>query len=306
MSSFLLCLGHNRLTGVSTFKYTLALALRAHGHEVAVLIRRDETPYQVLREQLAAARLLLAPPYAIQRFTHVVCSDVLTLRDLARHPGKKWFVAHGLGEPLLEPSAEDAARLDHLFCVSRFMHRHYAARFPQLATSFLPNVIDTARFAEAPINRAPRMVLVNDRRSANTYFDHLLALGKKRGVMFIPISELNYGYSVWEMENLLPKFDLVLAYGRSAYEAMSCGRNVVIFGQHGGDGFVTPEDFAPMFDRNCSGWGTRKLALTDPQVWDRLDEELARFSPEAGHANRALAIEHLDVERHLDELLRYA
>jgi len=32
----------------------------------------------------------------------------------------------------------------------------------------------------------------------------------------------------------------------------------------------------------------------------------ARFSPEAGHVTRALAIEHLDVERHLDELLRYA
>lgn len=304
MSSFLLWLGHNRLTGISTFNVTLAEQLRLRGHQVAIAILRKETPYPLLQRKLSEAKLLAtSDPRTNSSHTHRVYSDVLTLREDASFAGKRLFVAHGLGEELLEPTAEDVAGIEHLFCVSPFMHRHYQAKFPQLSSSFLPNLIDTRRFAFSPSRAAPRMVLVNDRRTSNAYLDRLLALSKKLRLLFVPVSELNFGYSVWEMEKVLPKFDVVLAYGRSAYEAMSCGRNVIVFGQNGGDGAVTPESFSAMFDRNCSGWATRKLAMNDPDVWERLAEEIARFDPNAGAANRQLAVESVDAGRYIDGFL---
>jgi hypothetical protein len=305
VQSFLFCLSHNRLTGVSTYSHTLASALKRRGHRVAIAIARAETRDPLLHERLRSEGLLLRDARAAAEYSHVVCSDRLTL-DVSRSlPAKKLFVAHGLGEPLLEVTAEVAPSIHHLFCVSPFMQQHYSERLPQLRNSFLPNVIDTRRFAFVPSHRTLRSVLVSDRRTAEAYFAPLVKLGKKHRLVVVRVSELNLGNAIWEMEKVLGEFDLVLAYGRSAYEAMSCGRNVVVFGQRGGDGFVTRSTFAPMFQRNCSGWGTRKLEMSQPDVWEQLEAEILRFDPDAGIANRRLVEEHLDVEHHVDELLRY-
>lgn len=185
------------------------------------------------------------------------------------------------------------------------MLQHYEGLLPGLSKSFFPNVIDTSRFRYADTNKTLSTVLVNDRRTFESYFDELLKISKRERILFMPVSELNFGYSIWDLERTLPRFDLVLAYGRSAYETMSCGRNVVVFGKNGGDGFVTPADFEPMFERNCSGWGTQKLKLSAPDVWERLGDELKRFSPEAGRLNRRLAVERLEVERHIDSFLAH-
>lgn len=56
-----------------------------------------------------------------------------------------------------------------------------------------------------------------------------------------------------DVENMINSADLVISLGRGCYEAMACGRNIIIFDYRGGDGFVTPETF-PIFRRkNCSG-----------------------------------------------------
>lgn len=306
MRSFLFLLSHNRLTGVATFVFTVASQLKRLGHRVGVRIWRRETPYPIAQAKFAAAGLLVSDDPGPGDFENVVCSDLLSLRAYAHLEGKTLFVAHGLGEAALElREPEDVARVDHVFCVSRFMTEHYRRRLPQTSVSFFPNVIDTARFRYADSRRQLTNVLINDRRTSEAYYEHLLAISRRERVLFIPISSLNAGNSIWEMEKILPGFDLVLGYGRSAYEAMSCGRNVIVFGVNGGDGFVTPAEFGPMFERNCSGWGTRKLERGAADLWERFSAELRRFDPEAGKANRRLAVEQLDVERHLDSFLAH-
>jgi hypothetical protein len=306
MRSFLFCLSHNRMTGVATFVFTVAQHLKRLGHDVAITLRRKETAYPLLQKQLAAHKLLLTDDRRLGEFSHVVFSDLLSLRELGHLPAQRLFVAHGLGEPLLELKEEhDVQRVDHLFCVSRFMLQHYSRTLPALSKSFFPNVIDTTRFQYADTNKTLKTVLVNDRRTSDAYFDELLTISRRERILFMPVSQLNFGYSIWDMEKRLPRFDLVLAYGRSAYEAMSCARNVIVFGQNGGDGFITPADFGPMFERNCSGWGTQKLKRSAPEVWEQLAAELKRFHPEAGRANRRLAVEHLEVERHIETFLQH-
>lgn len=47
--------------------------------------------------------------------------------------------------------------------------------------------------------------------------------------------------------------DLVIGLGRTALEAMSCNKNVIVFDYNGADGFVTHETILEFRKNNCSG-----------------------------------------------------
>ncbi len=299
----LLGLGHNRLTGVSTFALTLATELAARGHAVTVAIAQRQTQLPLLERAVGAvARLSLGPARPEGEFTHALLSDRVAFRHYGLAAPRRYFFAHGLGEPELEVHPDDVSQLSHLFCMSPFMLRHYQAKYPGLSSSFVPNFIDTERFAFAPSRPRAQNVLLNDRRSAQEYLGPVTEVAKALGLSAVPVAALNFGYPVTSPEKLLPQFDLVLAYGRSLYEAMSCGRNVVVFGKSGGDGFVTPDNFDTFFDRNCSGWATRALNFADPEVWRRLGDELRRHDPTLGRALRELVVDRCDVKRQFNRV----
>lgn len=77
-----------------------------------------------------------------------------------------------------------------------------------------------------------------------------------------------------EVERWLNWADLVVGLGRSVYEAMSCGRNVVVYDYQGGDGFVTPESILEFRKRNCSG-RTNHIKYTA----DEFHDELEKYDP---------------------------
>lgn len=72
----------------------------------------------------------------------------------------------------------------------------------------------------------------------------------------------NFTMTPWEDMNWA---QLVITLGRGVYEAMACGRNVVIYDYRGGDGFVTPENIFKYREKNCSG-RTNKSILSGPQL----------------------------------------
>ena len=59
--------------------------------------------------------------------------------------------------------------------------------------------------------------------------------------------------------------DLVISSGRGCYEALSCGKNVMIVNQFGCDGMVTEDNILELRKNNCSGrrynfsWNTRDI-----------------------------------------------
>ena len=71
--------------------------------------------------------------------------------------------------------------------------------------------------------------------------------------------------------------DLVVGLGRSAYEAMSCGRNVIIFDYMGADGLVTPENIYDYRRSNCSGRTNRRMYTPD-----EFKTELAKYDQNLG------------------------
>lgn len=70
--------------------------------------------------------------------------------------------------------------------------------------------------------------------------------------------------------------DLVIGLGRTAYEAMACNKNVIVFDYNGADGFVTPESMIEFRKNNCSGrrYGIKLNANDLQQLFKKYDHKL--------------------------------
>ena len=92
--------------------------------------------------------------------------------------------------------------------------------------------------------------------------------------------------------------DIVVAQGRSAIEAMACGRAVWVFGPSGGDGWITEVSYPQI---EADGFRGRATAtLSEAGAFGRA---LAEYRPRMGEANRDLAVLHHSPYDHAVEIL---
>lgn len=304
---FLVVFSHNRLTGITTFCFTVARWLATHGYEVRAHIVFRESTMDLVESKVAASfSTSFGTQLPTERFDAALVSDAKSLAACAPWPCPVFAFAHGLGPLAHEYTAADATRITRLFATSPFMQRTYAARLPTTTVTFFPNVIDTVRFAPSGEMRTPpRFALLNDRRRAPEYMQRVAPVFERFGLTLVPVAELEFGLPIWAMEDVYPRFDLVVGCGRSAYEAMSCGRPVLVLGVNGGDGLLTRATFDAAFDRNCSGFGIRALRWDDPSLEAALETELAK-PRDSSEANRALALEHVSADKVMPRLVEAA
>jgi hypothetical protein len=81
----------------------------------------------------------------------------------------------------------------------------------------------------------------------------------------------------------IARADLVITLGRGAIEAMAMGRNVVVLGSRGGDGFVDERSFFEFRQRNFSG-RTARISFSP----SALAKEMLRYDPELSQPLRNL------------------
>jgi glycosyltransferase involved in cell wall biosynthesis len=125
---------------------------------------------------------------------------------------------------------------------------------------------------------------------------------KKIGVGFKKLDKLVD--NKWDIENDINDADLVVGIGRSLYDGMACGRAVISYDKrsyrdkgHEGDGYLTKDNIHKSMYRNCTGTS----AFTEEQFI----AELRKYNPDDGHDMRAIALEALNVEKTVQEYLRY-
>lgn len=91
--------------------------------------------------------------------------------------------------------------------------------------------------------------------------------------------------------------DLVIGRGLAVLEAMAAGLPAYVYGDEGGDGWVTPERYELLEADGFSG-----RAEPGATTFDRLCADLEAYDPAMGPANRELAVAH-DARRHAEELV---
>ncbi|MBQ5872426.1 MAG: glycosyltransferase, partial [Bacteroidaceae bacterium] len=103
---------------------------------------------------------------------------------------------------------------------------------------------------------------------------------------------------MWSIEDLINQSDLVVGLGRSAYDAMACGRCVLVYdyrdymGEFLGDGILMPESINKSMQCNCSGRSGRyKYDVQD------FIKEMQKYTPELAAWSREFALENLNIEK---------
>ncbi len=161
------------------------------------------------------------------------------------------------------------------------------------------NWVDLDRFHTVrTLPDKPRRAMVFTRMLGGGFFlDQIRLAFERRGIVLDEAPFLEQGM-VRRPESLLPDYDIVLAAGRSALEAVACGCATMLVNQRSCLGFVAPENLQEYRAQNM-------CAMRDsPELTAELvEKQLAAYDPASAAATTALLRDTGRMEKAVDELL---
>jgi len=270
--------------GTETYILTVARELERLGHEVAIYTPNPGPIAEVAREQ---GLRVVGRTELPDDCDAIFANDAATCYELTQlvQCRARVFVAHSIDHalqyvPQLPQACDSAVVMNDR--VGRWMRAQ--ARHPPIERLRQP--IELGRFLDlgAPRPRARRVLV------STNYLDGPRARLIERACSACGL-ELDWigmkSRSTSTPERALADADIVIGLGRTALEAMAAGRAVYVYGQLGGDGWVTPASYPRMEADGFAG-------MTSGRALDAeaLAAELGECSPDMGEANRDLACAH--------------
>ena len=173
--------------------------------------------------------------------------------------------------------------------------------------------IDIDRFSYSPSSKQIKKILIVDSRNAYKYLYNFLEIGAKieAYISYLGRGPLGLSNVKFDLENAIKEADLIVGYGRCIYEAMSCGKNVFIYGVNGGDGYLdlskdSKLNYKKYLENNMSGWTNHKFNQIEEEMLDIKSavEELKIYSPLNGKINRKMIIKYNNSKQICPTLLK--
>ena len=282
--------------GTESYAFTVARELQRLGHEpifsagelgpmaehiersgIPVAHRETELPpaCDVVLANDAIACATLAGRYPGARMVHVAHSDL--------HDHQLPLLAAGLVDAVVVMSDRVAERIGALALDAPIVR--------------LRQPIDTERFAlGGPIAERPRRALILSNYLGDRRRRVLEEAWGAAGVELVQVG--TPAQPLFEVAPAIRDADIVVGKARATLEAMSCGRAAYVFDTFGGDGWVTPDNYAALEADNFAGHATPL-----PRTPEDLLSDLAGYSPDMGWINRELAVTHHGARRHAIELV---
>ena len=249
---------------------TVSEHLERLGHEVHVFAAEEAAPLEELRVVTAGRGLPLAPDVAFTQDAYAA----LLLADLYPLTPQLFALHDDVPPPQLAGIVARVAVFDE-----RAAGRARAAALTQELVR-LRRPVDLRRVAErAALPERPRRA----RLAAQGLSDY------RRGLVQRACADAGI-----ELEG---EPDLVIGRGVAVLEAMAAGLAAYVYGDEGGDGWVTPDRYELLEADGFSG-------RADPgaTTYERLRADLDAYDPTMGPANRELAAAH-DARGHAEELV---
>ncbi len=257
---------------------TVCEHLERLGHEATVFAEDvEERPAgSEVRIVTAERGLPLAPDviYAQDAYAALLLSELYPLTPQV-------FALHGDRDELWLPPQLAGVTARVVAFDDRALDRARAASLPQeLVRLSLP--VDTDRFSpRGPLGDRPQRALL----ALEGLSDY------RRGVAQRACADA--GVEVVEQGHA----DLSVGRGRKTLEAMASGMAAYVYGDDGGDGWVTPERYELLEADGFSG--RAEATATD---FERLRRDLDEYDPTMGPANRELSLAH-SARSHAQELV---
>lgn len=282
-----------QLGGSEVWTATIAKALRELGHDVTVASRDENT----LLPDFPKMRLERPQGYFdLGLFNHV---SMLNHDELRSRCGLVVQTCHGVvpGEEKPHPKA------DVHVAVSEEVLEAIAGKPGVEETYLIRNPINTSVFRpETSLNSKPKKILYMSNNGDSYSAEPFETAAKMAGAQLIKLGRA-YGRNS-HPQTIMNQVDLVISLGRGAYEAMACGRPVVVADKIYSDGYVYPGYLVAWRKCNLSGRFNKYRAYAE---W--LAAEIAWYNPAHGPVLRDMIIQdhdHLKIaERYLSILEPY-
>jgi glycosyltransferase involved in cell wall biosynthesis len=264
--------------GSETFTYTLIEELIRLGIEVEYFTFHKGFVSDKIETQLKVK-------FKSHSSYDLVLANHNTTVDFLHRNGFTIQTCHGIFPKLEQPSN----KADAYVAISQEVQNHLAEK--DIPSILIHNSINVERFyPEKKINKKLERVLsLCHSVEANKFVKDAC---DKIGVHFQ--QAYKYHNPVWELEKIINQVDLVIGLGRSAYEAMACGRPVIVYDNRRyfescGDGYVK-DKLGFSLRNNCSGrFSLQKFTK------ESFEEELKKYNPTDNTFFREFAERELDV-----------
>jgi len=257
-----------------SYLVTVSEHLERLGHEVRVFSAEQLTSPEELRVVGVERGLPLAPDLIYSQDAEAA----LLLADLYPLTAQV-FAAHGDREDVWLPPQLAGVVARVVVFDDRTGERVRAAALPQQLVR-LRRPVDLDRFVS-------RGELPERPSKARVHLDGVSDY--RRGIVHRVLAEARI--------EVADDADFVLGRGQGVVEALAEGRAVYVYGDEGGDGWVTPERYELLEADGFSG-----RAEPGATTFERLRADLSAYDPAMGPANRDLAAAH-DARAHAQQLV---
>lgn len=275
--------------GTESYTYALAMELKRLGHEVQ--------HYAIVRGEVSALLSENKVPFmSCDHYDLILANHTTVVKEICSL-GYTIQTCHGTIPELEQPSPFADAHVA--------VSEEVKANLKEFgfASIVIHNGIDCERFCpKKPVS--PTLSTVLSLSQSETANDFIRGCCEKMGVKFMKCNK--YTDNVWNIEDVICQADLVVGLGRSAYDAMACGRCALVYdfreymNEFLGDGMLTPENFGKAMSHNCSGRASR--LKYDEQSFI---QEMQKYSPQLAAWSREYALEHLSIQNAAGKYLDY-
>jgi hypothetical protein len=278
--------------GTETYVFTVARELQRLGHE-AIVTAEEFGPMAEYAERNGIDVVRTEtdlPPDCDAILAH---DAIMTAALAQRYPSSRLiYCAHSpIHDVQLPPLVEGVVAA--VVVPSELIAVRIRALALEVPIVRLRQPIDTERFRASPIRERPRKAVLLSGYLRGPRRDALVRAWGEAGVECFPVGE---GQSELDVVPAIAQADIVVGKSRAALEGMSCGRAVYVYDEFGGDGWVTPENYAALEADSFAG-------LTTPTPVRPSPSDIADYRQEMGWINRELIVTHHSARRHTNELV---
>jgi hypothetical protein len=283
--------------GAQTYALTVAEQLARLGHSVTLYTRELGAVAELAHER--ALRVTATPEELPPQADGVVVGvdRSLALELAARYPqAARVFVVHGSEDIHLPPPVPGVVAAT---IVLNDLHSARAAASVGAGEVVrLRQPVDLRRFSPTgrPRERPTRVLLLGNYHANSAGRSGMLRQAwADAGLQW---REAGGESQTLDVPKAIAEVDVVVGYGRSALEAMACGRPVYVHDHSGSEGWITPESYARM-----EAGGFAVAAVRPPPDIEQLRADIDAYRPEWGLAGHDVARAHHDARDHAAELV---
>ena len=274
--------------GTENYTYALAMELKKLGHDVE--------HFAIVRGGISSLLEENGIPFMSADHYDLILANHTTVVEKLWSYGYIIQTCHGTLPELEQPSPYADAYVG----VSEEVKGHLQKL--GFEATVIPNGIDCKRFyPKKPVS--PKLTTVLSLSQSDVANDFIRRCCEKAGLKFLQCNK--FTDDVWSIEDIINESDLVVGLGRSAYDAMACGRAVLVYdlreqymGEFLGEGMLTPQNIEKSMSCNCTGKASR--LKYDEQSFIA---EMQKYSPELASWSREYAIENLNIEKAVEKYL---